>query len=361
LDETEPKSGLPGPTAIAERPGPTSPAEGREPATVLLLNHRRDPLRDALQALRRAGHRAVEARSLAESQRALEERCPDLVVLNPVVLKTGGVELGLAEQLQTDQRPVPVLLMVEEFHQLDAARALRAPIRDFVFRPARAEEIVHRIEGLLRLRGQMLDLHARARELEDQASTDHKTGLYTDRYFRQVLQIEFKRALRHQMPLSMLWIDIDDFKAINDGTSYAFGDAVLRQVAQTLRHGIRETDYASRFGGDEFTLLLPHTTPAEAVQTAIRIRKQIARQVVQGQGFARTVTLSIGIDTFGGQSESTPDDLRARANKALHVAKRRGKNQVWLYDGDEAAASPARGEVAPDERQPPAADGSAGA
>jgi two-component system cell cycle response regulator len=313
--------------------GPTS-ADG--PTRVLVLNHRREPLQPIVQALRRAGLRATEARSLGESQRALDEAQPHVLILNPVVLKTGGVELSLAEQQQSVRQPVPVVLLVDSLQALEATQELKVPIRDFVLKPSSPDEVVHRVEAVLRTRAELSRLIARTRELEDQAATDQKTGLFTDRYFRQILHVEFKRALRHGTPLSMLWIDIDDFKSINDTTNYEFGDEVLRYVATALRNGIRETDYAARFGGDEFTLLLPHTTPAEAVQTAIRIRRKIAGQIVQAHGFSRTVTLSIGIDTYAGRTESNPDELRARANKALHVAKRNGKDQVWLFDQDSA-------------------------
>ena len=310
----------------------TSPAD--EPTRVLVLNHRREPLQQIVQALRRAGHRATEARSLGESQRALDEARPHVLILNPVVLKAGGVELGLAEQQQSVRQPVPVVLLVDDLQALEATADLNVPIRDFVLKPASPDEVVHRVEAALRTRTELNRLIARTRELEDQAATDQKTGLFTDRYFRQILHVEYKRALRHGTPLSLLWVDIDDFKSINDSTSYEFGDEVLRYVAGALRNGIRETDYAARFGGDEFTLLLPHTTPAEAVQTAIRIRRKIAGQIVQAHGFSRTVTLSVGIDTYTGRTESSPDELRARANKALHVAKRNGKDQVWLFDQD---------------------------
>ena len=142
------------------------------------------------------------------------------------------------------------------------------------------------------------------------------------------------------MPLSLLLIDVDDFKSINDSTEYAFGDVVLRHVAESLRRNIRETDYAARFGGDEFVLLLPHTSSAEAVQTAVRIKKRIAETTVQARGYAQRVTISIGIDTFDGRSDTDPAELRARANKALHQAKRRGKNQVWLYTAGDPEPPP---------------------
>ena len=151
-----------------------------------------------------------------------------------------------------------------------------------------------------------------------------------------VVQLEWKRAQRHQNPLSVLLLDVDDFKRVNDSTEYAFGDEVLRKVGEMLKQVVRETDFAARLGGDEFSVLLPQTTPAEAVQTALRIRQRIAGMVVQSGSYQRQVTVSVGVDSFDGRSASSIDHLRRNANRALQEAKRRGKNQVWLYSGKEA-------------------------
>ena len=151
--------------------------------------------------------------------------------------------------------------------------------------------------------------------------------------------LQWKRAQRHQNPLSLLLIDVDNFKGVNDTTEYAFGDEVLRRVADALKGNVRETDFAARFGGDEFCVLLPQTSPAEAVQTALRIRKRISGMSVSSGSYERQVTVSIGVDSYDGRKASSVDQLRRNANRALQEAKRRGKNQVWLYSGAEAPAS----------------------
>ena len=155
---------------------------------------------------------------------------------------------------------------------------------------------------------------------------------------KRIIALEWKRAQRHQNPLSLLLIDVDNFKQVNDTTEYAFGDEVLRRVADALKQNVRETDFAARFGGDEFCVLLPQTSPAEAVQTALRIRQRIAGMTVQNANFDRQVTVSIGVDSYDGRKASSVDQLRRHANRALHEAKRRGKNQVWLYSGSEQSA-----------------------
>ncbi|MFY9345319.1 MAG: diguanylate cyclase [Planctomycetota bacterium] len=313
------------------------PADGAATRVVLVMNHNRDPLGELPQALARAGLEVLVADSLAQSHRLCEQARPDAVVLNPLVLCAGGVELELLASLQRDDDPVPVILMIDDLQALAEAQQLRLPFRDFVLKPVGTAECVHRVELALRTQQSLRQLHHRARALESQVSIDFKTGLLSERNMRATLEREWKRAQRHQNPLSLLLIDVDNFKAVNDSTEYAFGDEVLRRVADALKHNVRETDFAARFGGDEFCVLLPQTSPAEAVQTAVRICARIASLAVQKGSWHRQITVSIGVDSYDGRSPSSVDQLRRNANRALLEAKRRGKNQVSLHSGSEVA------------------------
>lgn len=327
-------SPLPAETTSGNAP---AAAESPAPAVVVLMNHDRDDLGDVAQALARNGYAVHVADSLAQSHRLLQSVRPDLVVLNPLVLSADGVEAEWLGSLQRDDDPVPVILLVDDLQALSEARALRLPFRDFVLKPCTPTECVYRAELALQTRSNLRRLHQRTRVLESQVSEDFKTGLVSERHMRTLLDREWKRAQRYQNPLSLLLIDVDDFKSVNDSTEYAFGDEVLRRVADSLRTNVRETDFASRFGGDEFCVLLPQTTPGEAVQTAMRIKQRIAAMPVQKGSFHRTVTVSIGIDSYDGRAASSVDQLRRNANRALQEAKRRGKNQVWLWPGGDAA------------------------
>lgn len=299
------------------------------------MNHNRDPLSELCAALSSHGYRVEMADSLAQSHRLVAEHRPDLVVLNPLVLCPGGVELELLEGLQREDDPVPVVLIVDDLQVLADAHQMRIPFRDFVLKPLTTAECVHRVELALRTRTAIRGLQARAQRLESQVSVDFKTGLVSEFSIRRILALEWKRAQRHQNPLSLMLIDVDNFKGVNDSTEYAFGDEVLRRVAEALKANVRETDFAARFGGDEFCVLLPQTSPGEAVQTALRIRQRISGMLIQSGNYQRQVTVSIGVDSYDGRSATTIDALRRNANRALQEAKRRGKNQVWLFSGGE--------------------------
>ncbi len=305
---------------------------------ILVMNHNRDSLDELTTALARQGFEVRIGESLAQSYRLAGEDQPDVVLLNPLVLCADGVELELLERMQKEDDPIPVILLVEDLAALADARNLAVPFRDFVLKPCSPAECVHRVELALQTRKRIRGLQSRARQLESQVSVDFKTGLTSELYMKRIMGLEWKRAQRHQNPLSLLLIDIDNFKGVNDTTEYAFGDEVLRRVADALKQNVRETDFAARFGGDEFCVLLPQTSPAEAVQTALRIRQRISGMTVQSANFERQVTVSIGVDSYDGRKASSVDQLRRHANRALHEAKRRGKNQVWLYSGSEQSA-----------------------
>jgi two-component system cell cycle response regulator len=329
---TGPNSGLPvGGLPVGGDPAATT-------RVVLLMNHNRDPLGELTLALARNGYEVHVGDSLAQSHRLVASTKPDVVLLNPLVLCAGGVELELLESLQRDDDPVPVILLVDDLQALLEARHLRLPFRDFVLKPCSPAECVYRVELALQTRTSIRSLHVRTRQLESQVSIDFKTGLVSERHMRTLLELEWKRAQRYQNPLSLLLIDVDNFKGVNDSTEYAFGDEVLRRVADALKTNVRETDFAARFGGDEFCVLLPQTSPAEAVQTALRIRSRIATMQVHKGSYQRQVTVSIGVDSYDGRSTSSVDQLRRNANRALQEAKRRGKDQVWLYSGVEASS-----------------------
>jgi len=319
---------------------PAAEPRRRDGCRVLYLNHRRDLIGDALEGLAAAGFEVSSSDALRETRDILAQSrqdkgvFPDTIVIAPLVLRPGSVEAEMLEAFQRGTLPVPVLLVVDDLRDLEAAEELAIPVWSFVCRPFSIEEMVRRIRGNLRTQQRLRHLDQRARDLENQVSVDFKTGLLSERHFKKLLQAEFNRAQRHHLPLSLALVDVDNFKGVNDSTEYAFGDRVLLAVAQVLKENTRESDFAARFGGDEFVVLLPHTTAAEAVSTALRICQRVAATAVEHGSYNHRVTVSIGIDTFDGRASMTPDELRRNANKALHEAKHRGKNQVWLHSGD---------------------------
>jgi diguanylate cyclase (GGDEF)-like protein len=178
----------------------------------------------------------------------------------------------------------------------------------------------------LALRGD--DLARQAELLGQWAAVDPLTELFNRRYFRQRLQEEFQRARRYNLPLSLLLLDLDDFKRVNDTYGHSTGDAVLRAMADVLRRNVRTFDLCCRYGGEEFVLVLPGSDAADALSTADRVRLAVAAQRLPSRaGDAPIrVTVSVGAVTLG--STETVDDLIEAADRALYQAKQGGKNQT---------------------------------
>lgn len=164
-----------------------------------------------------------------------------------------------------------------------------------------------------------------------EAAFDALTGLYSYRVLRQRLVEEFSRARRRAAPLALVFLDIDNFKRVNDYYGHTYGNDALRAVAASLKASIRSADFAARFGGDEMIAILVDATPAGALQVAHKIRGRVAETKISAPGGGTfSVTVSIGVASVdaGAARESDPDGLLVGADRALYESKRAGGNRV---------------------------------
>ncbi len=168
--------------------------------------------------------------------------------------------------------------------------------------------------------------------LKEMAIKDDLTGVYNRRLFKDRLQEEVKRAMRYKRPISLLMLDIDGFKEVNDNFGHMVGDVVLEKFAQLLKASCREVDVVARYGGDEFSIILPETDNQGAMLIAERISKKVEKQVFLKKDEGKTInlTISVGVSTCTRVMEETEDILHF-ADKALSLAKKEGKNSVIEY------------------------------
>ena len=165
-------------------------------------------------------------------------------------------------------------------------------------------------------------------EVEHRARTDFLTGLPNHRFFQATLSVELGRAQRHNHALSLLIIDLDFLKEVNDRFGHPSGDMVIRAIAETIRNSCREIDFAARYGGEEFTVILPETPLAGAIQVADRIRERIAAEQFPGIG---NITASVGVSNYPINALSREDLIRV-ADQALYIAKNGGRDRVAYFN-----------------------------
>ena len=150
------------------------------------------------------------------------------------------------------------------------------------------------------------------------------------RHFFEIAKFEFERTHRYVRTLSVMMIDIDHFKSINDAHGHTVGDLALREVAARIKHSVRTVDIVARYGGEEFIVLMPETGLHEARQVAERVRKSVSENPIEDDTVEITATLSIGVAQMDEQS-SDMDRLIMYADQALYAAKAAGRNQVVGY------------------------------
>jgi diguanylate cyclase (GGDEF)-like protein len=176
--------------------------------------------------------------------------------------------------------------------------------------------------------------------LYEMAMVDGLTGLFVRRYFDARIEEEIERARRYDTGFSVVMMDVDDFKALNDTHGHQVGDRVLRGVATIVKANMRGVDTAARYGGEEIALILPRTEMVSALNQAERIRAAIAEHRVATDTGVIGVTASFGIAAFPESGATTAEDLVKRADRALYRAKKTGKNRVELFWADEPATGP---------------------
>ncbi|RMG73333.1 MAG: diguanylate cyclase [Nitrospirae bacterium] len=190
----------------------------------------------------------------------------------------------------------------------------------------------HLIEVYLNQAAESLSKAILHEEVKHLAFTDGLTGLYNHRRFQERLQEELKRAERYEEPLSLILLDIDHFKRINDTYGHPAGDAVLRKLAELIKKTIREIDFPARYGGEEFALIMLKSASKEAKKIAERLRKTAEKTIIKTDAGEISVTLSLGIASYP-EDAKTREELIEKADQALYRAKHSGRNRTVLYRG----------------------------
>jgi diguanylate cyclase (GGDEF)-like protein len=277
-----------------------------------------------------------EAVSCAEAALELLGTSDFQVVITDIILpEMGGLELTkyIKQKKDTD-----VIVMTGYSDDYSYEEAINIGASDFVIKPVRLEELLLRLKRVLKERELTKERVRMMEKLQRLAVTDGLTKLYNSRSFYSQLETEVDRFNRYKHPLALLLLDLDHFKDYNDNYGHLEGDKVLVRFSQIIKSCLRANDSAYRYGGEEFTVLLPETGGTEARTVAQRIRAALESERFRPRdGLEVQITISVGVTEYAHREELST--FIQRADKAMYISKQNGRNKVSMLYAKEGRAS----------------------
>ena len=267
-------------------------------------------------------HSGEEALSICNNHKI------DIMILDMMLPGLDGYEVvkQIKENASTRSTQIIVVTSLQDIES--KIKGFEFGVDDYLVKPINFNEFRARVNSLIKKKAYHDRLMANFEVAVQSAITDRLTGAYNNGYFQHYLKNELKRAERHAYPISLLMLDIDDFKLVNDRHGHLAGDNLLKEIADKLRQNMREIDVLARFGGDEFAVVLPYTQKEDAAAIAERIRVAFEScAVAVNDHLSLSISMSIGVADFA-PGVDTVQYLIQKADKALYTAKFDGKNKV---------------------------------
>ncbi len=270
----------------------------------------------------------IEAINGFDALEIVKQESLDLILLDIMMPQINGYDVCQIIKSREKNNNIPIIFITAKTEEMAVEKAYDVGGIDFIRKPIKPKELLAKVKIHLQLQTLITDLEASQEELKLLIATDPLTDLYNKKYFTETAEYLFQLAKREQSDLSMLMLDIDDFKAINDYYGHKAGDDVIIELAATLKKLVRKSDIICRFSGEEFLILLPKTQRDGAMILAQKIKKATEIMIVNSiddlseEPQAIHFTISLGISEINDQQDDTLDSLMYRANQALLDAKR---------------------------------------
>jgi len=276
------------------------------------------------------GYKVVLAKDGKEAWLALQDEEIKLAVLDWMMPEIDGIQLCQKirenDHQGKDQEYTYIILLTAKDEQKDLIKGFSVGADDYITKPFNQLELKARLKTGKRI----IDLQ---RQLQEQASRDSLTGLWNRKRMFRILDKEINRAQRENLPVAIIMIDIDKFKAINDTHGHHVGDLVLQKIAVLLKNGVRNYDEMCRYGGDELLIILPNCNLIKTATIAERLRQSVLEHKITYDSLTLNITLSFG----GTSTEKLPPDVESEAlimagDEALLEAKNKGRNCVVINE-----------------------------
>ncbi|QGG48487.1 diguanylate cyclase [Heliorestis convoluta] len=295
---------------------------------ILIINDSSLEGRIMLDLLSYQGYHVNVARSGQEGLSMAKSFEPDVIICDIVLPGMNGLELARLLQEDVDTQKIQIIIASSNNNKQDKLEAFRCGAFDYLVKPLDFDELLLRLEIVLRYKQSIDKLKRRETILRAGSIRDFLTGLYNRQYLDQKMAEELARVKRYGHTFSVLLTDVDFFKQINDRHGHLVGDKILIHLAGRLQLKVRSTDTVCRFGGEEFCIIAPETDSHGAFELAEKLRKTIEKEpVIVSEDFKIPITASFGIAEYEGPEETTKS-LLERADRALYNAKKKGRNRV---------------------------------
>jgi diguanylate cyclase (GGDEF)-like protein len=290
----------------------------------------RNPMNEFIKL---SGYNSFGASSAEEAIDILKTTSMQVVITDVMLPEMGGFEL--TEHI-TQEYDSAVIVITGYSDIYSYEEAIKMGASDFIVKPVRFEELLLRLKKVLAERELANDRGRMMEKLQKLAITDGLTKLHNSRSFYSQLEVEVDRFNRYKRSLALLLMDIDHFKKYNDSYGHLEGDKALVTIAQIIKSCLRKLDSAYRYGGEEFTVILPETSCEEAQTVAQRIKSALkAENFMPQHGKEAKITISIGVtEYFPGEQLS---EFIQRADKAMYLSKEKGRNKVTTLIGEEVS------------------------
>jgi len=299
-------------------------AQSNKDFRILIVDDDRSVSATINEYIRTAGYTSQLASSAEEALDLIKKSKFHVIITDIILPGMGGLELT---KVIKKNNGADVIVVTGYSDDYSYEEAINNGASDFVIKPVRLEELMLRLRRVLNER-QLTEERIRMMEkLQKLAITDGLTKLYNSRSFYSQLELEVDRFNRYRHPLSLLLLDIDNFKLYNDAYGHLEGDKILVRFSQIIKSCLRANDSAYRYGGEEFTVILPETGGERAKTVAQRIRKSLEAEKFKPQPDKDVkITISIGVTQYFPKEELS--SFIQRADKAMYLSKQSGRNRV---------------------------------
>lgn len=318
---------------------------------VLIVDDEPTDLRLLHKHLELAGYEVLTATDGLEAMKILHAEGPQLVITDWMMPEMDGIEFCRAVRCSELVGIVYIIILTAHSDKDRLVEAFQAGADDFLSKPFHRQELSARVKAGMRIVSLESELAMERRalhktnaeltvlnsQLDRLATTDALTGLFNRRVAVQKLDELWEAAVRYDQPLACILLDIDHFKRFNDTHGHDVGDAVLRHVASALRQHTRGCDPLCRIGGEEFLVLCPSTTAAEASNGAERLRRAVESSALTCDGVKLAVTMSAGVSERNSTTAGSGELLKS-ADTALYAAKQAGRNRVVVASSADSSS-----------------------